>query len=310
MRLYIAGLYTSNFDKQGNLYSRLTDAEKVCRDSINHHLESYHYIHKQSYVDKIRADGTKVFLDSGAFSAFTKGVKVDLAAYCDYIKRNEDIIEKSDGVLLASVLDGIGDPLLTWQNQQYMEELGVRPLPCLHYSEDERYLEWYIANYEYITIGGMVPIDKTVLVDWLDRIWDKYLTDGSGNPRLKVHGFGLTTFNLMQRYPWYSVDSSSWVQQAANGNVVLTDYRKGSVIYLPVSDNSPTRRDEGRHLMSMTEVERQALWKHIEANGMEVERVKKEYLSRWAYNCWSYDRLGSILTDLTKTFRAPQPELF
>lgn len=310
MKLYIAGLYTSNFDLQGRLFERLTDAEKACRTGVRYYLESYHYVHKQSSVDKMRADGVKVFLDSGAFSAFTKGVQVDIRAYCDYIKRNEDIIEKVDGSLCASVLDGIGDPLLTWQNQWVMEQLGVRPLPCFHYGEDERYLEWYIANYEYITIGGMVPVDKSMLVHWLDRIWDRYLTDGSGNPRLKVHGFGLTTFNLMKRYPWYSVDSSSWVQQAANGNVVLTDYRPGSVIYLPVSNNSPTRRDEGRHIDNMTEVERVALWRHIEQFGMDVERLKTEYLSRWCYNAAAYDRLGSILTDLSKTFAAPQPELF
>jgi hypothetical protein len=258
----------------------------------------------------MRKDGVKVFLDSGAFSAFTKGVKVDIVAYCDYIKRNLDIIDVVDGALCASVLDGIGDPLLTWQNQWHMEQLGVRPLPCFHYGEDERYLEWYIANYDYITLGGMVPVDKRMLIHWLDRIWEKYLTDGSGNPRLKVHGFGLTTYNLMKRYPWYSVDSSSWVQQAANGNVVLTDYREDSVIYLPVSDNSPTRREQGRHITNMTDIERDALWSHIEAHGIEVERVKTEYLSRWAYNAAAYDKLGTILTDHVKTFTASQPELF
>lgn len=310
MKLYIAGLYTSNFDMRGRLFARLTEPEKAFRLGIRHYLESYHYVGRQAYVDRMRLDGVKVFLDSGAFSAFTKGVDVDLPAYCEYIKRNRDIIEEVDGSLCASVLDGIGDPLLTWQNQQAMERLGVRPLPCFHYGEDERYLEWYISKYSYITLGGMVPIDKRILINWLDRLWDRYLTDGAGRPRLRVHGFGLTTYNLMERYPWYSVDSSSWVQQAANGNVVLTDYRRGSVIYLPVSDTSPTRREEGRHLTTMSEPERQALWKHIEASGADVERVRSEYLSRWAYNAASYDRLGTILTESTRTFEAPQPELF
>lgn len=304
MRLFIAGLYTGNFDMHGRLFQRLTPEEKVMRSGIKNYLESYHYINRQSYVDKIRRDGKKVFLDSGAFSAYTKGVKVDIKAYCDYIKRNEDIIE------VASVLDGIGDPLLTWQNQQVMEKLGTRPLPCFHYGEDERYLEWYVANYEYITIGGMVPIDKKMLIHWLDRIWDRYLTDGSGRPKLRVHGFGLTTYNLMQRYPWYSVDSSSWVQQAANGNVVLTDYRLGSVIYLPVSSSSPTRRDEGRHITSMNDVERTALIRHLEKQGIDTERMKVEYLTRWSYNAAAYDKLGDILTNRELQFKAPQEELF
>jgi len=310
MKLYIAGLYTSNFDRHGRLYLRLTDNEKRLRDGIRYYLESYHYVHKQSFVDKMRRDKVKVFLDSGAFSAFTKGVKVDIRGYCDYILRNKDILENVDGALCASVLDGIGDPLLTWQNQQTMEKLGVRPLPCFHYGEDERYLEWYIANYDYITLGGMVPIDKGQLVHWLDRLWDRYLTDGAGRPRLRVHGFGLTTYRLMERYPWYSVDSSSWVQQAANGNVVLTDYRRGSVIYLPVSSSSPTRKTDGRHITTMTALERAALERHVESKGVELARVKDDYLSRWAYNAAAYDELGTVLTKQNEIFTAVQETLF
>lgn len=305
MKLYIAGLYTSNFDLHGSLFSRLDEVEKKARLGVSYLLESYHYVHRQAAVDKMRRDGVKVFLDSGAFSAFTKGVTIDLVGYCDYIKRNADIIE------VASVLDGIGDPLLTWQNQLAMEAQGVRPLPCFHYGEDERYLEWYISRYEYITLGGMVPIDKTILVDWLDRIWDRYLVDGAGRPKLKVHGFGLTTANLMVRYPWYSIDSSSWVQQAANGNVVLTDYTdKASVIYLPVSNASPRRHVDGQHLTTMNPEHQRALTEHLRRSGFDLNKLSTEYLSRWAYNCASYDALGKRLTTEDFRFHAPQRELF
>jgi hypothetical protein len=40
-----------------------------------------------------------------------------------------------------------------------------------------------------------------------DEVWHYIL---SNNPSLKVHGFGLTNIELMERYPWYSVDSSSF----------------------------------------------------------------------------------------------------
>lgn len=312
MRLYVAALYTNNFGLQGNVWDRLDDAEKRCRASVENYLESYHYIHKQSYVEKIRADGVKVFLDSGAFSAFTQGIKVDLPKYCDYIKQNIDIIEKSeDGDILASVLDGIGDDLQTFQNQHYMQEHGVRPLPCFHYGEDDRYLEWYIKNYNYITIGGMVPVDKTVLVHWLDRIWEKYLTDGSGNPRLKVHGFGLTTYNLMERYPWYSVDSSSWVQAAGNGSIVLPDFFDDKLAAVAVSENSPARKAEGRHLDNMSAREQQRIIDYLAKDGISVDRCRTEYLTRWAYNAGAYAKLGSnMAATKAKTFVAPQPEIW
>lgn len=306
MKLYLAGIYTSNFHKESQLYARLTEREKAARDGVRYYLESYHYIYKQAYVDKIRADGVKVFLDSGAFSAFTKGIEVDIRGYCDYIKRNLDIIENVDGALCASVLDGIGDPLKTWQNQMAMEQMGVRPLPCFHYGEDERYLEWYIANYDYITLGGMVPISTPQLFHWLDRIWDKYLTDGSGRPRLKVHGFGLTTQALMERYPWFSVDSSSWVQIAANGNILVPGL--GTV---PVSPNSPSAKQYNRHLNTIPDLQREGLVKRIAEQGFDIERLQVEYVSRWAYNCWAFTYINeNLLNTKPNTFQDEQMELF
>lgn len=305
MKLYLAGLYTSNFHKSSQLYARLDPAEKAARDGVRYFLESYHYIHRQAYVDKLRNDKVRVFLDSGAFSAFTKGVEVDLPGYCDYIKRNLDIIENIDGALCASVLDGIGDPLKTYENQMAMERLGVRPLPCFHYGEDERYLEWYIANYSYITLGGMVPISTPQLYHWLDRIWEKYLTDGSGRPRLKVHGFGLTTLSLMERYPWYSVDSSSWVQIAANGNILVPGY--GAI---PVSTSSPSIKDANRHLETLTPVQREALVDIISKQGFDIERLKTEYVSRWSYNCFAFTQINRNIEDKALVFLGDQIGLF
>lgn len=306
MKLYLAGIYTSNFHKTGQLYARITDRERAARDGVRYYLESYHYIHRQSIVDRIRADGVRVFLDSGAFSAFTKGVEVDLNGYCEFIKRNQDIIEVVDGDLCASVLDGIGDPLLTWQNQQAMERLGVRPLPCFHYGEDERYLEWYIEHYSYITLGGMVPISTPQLVHWLDRIWDRYLTKSDGTPKLKVHGFGLTSRMLMERYPWYSVDSSSWVQIAANGGVMSP--RFGTI---PVSENSPAAKQANRHVNTMPPYQREALIKHLEEDGFEFQRLQTEYVARWAYNCWAFTKMNEELNNFKEpVFKREQMELF
>ena len=288
MKLYLAGIYTSNFKIGGLLYNRLTENEKRQRESATNLLESFHYIHRQSFVDSIRGDNRKVFLDSGAFSAFTKGVSVDIPKYCEYIKRNKDIIEHVDGDILASVLDGIGDPLKTYQNQLEMERLGVRPLPCFHYGEDERYLEWYIANYSYITIGGMVPISTPQLKIWLDRIWEKYLTDGAGRPKVRVHGFGLTTVSLMERYPWYSVDSSSWVQIARVGGMMLMPEAR----VINVSNQSPQRRVEGQHIDTLTPPLRQAVEEKLRSCGVDTERMRETYLSRWCYNIWAFDQLG------------------
>lgn len=305
MRIYLAGMYTSNFDIGGRIYSRLTEPEKYSRDNVEHHLESYHYIHKESYVKRIRKDEKKVFLDSGAFSAFTKGVQVDIAAYCDYIKRNQDIIASVDGILCASVLDSIGNAQGTYENQMQMQRLGVKPLPCFHYGEDERYLEWYLNNYDYITIGGMVPISTPQLRIWLDRLWDKYLTNGAGRPRVRVHGFGLTSLALTQDYPWFSVDSSTWVMWAANGFILLPFEGK----QLNISAQSPTRKKAGQHFATYTEIEKNLLVEAITRAGYEPSRLETLYYVRWAWNSWAFPKFFK-LNPAVEVFKKQQLELF
>lgn len=300
-RLYNAALFTNAFDKLGRTYARLTPAEQRWRDTCEYFLESYHYINNESYVRRIRNEGVKVFLDSGAFSAFTKGEVIDLPRYCDYIHRNADIID------FPSVLDSIGDYKGTYRNQMEMERRGVRPLPCYHYGEPEEVLEHYIANYEYITIGGMVPISTPQLKIWLDRIWGQYLTNTDGSPKIKVHGFGLTSPLLMLRYPWFSVDSSSWVQTAANGSVFLP--RKGRPI--AVSVNSPARKMAGMHLDSVTPLEREALVKELERYNADIERVQTLYYTRWAFNAMAFPQYLKYYEHLkTTNYIEKDPGLF
>lgn len=278
MRLYQAGIYTSNFNLKGRVYAKLDDTEKWMRRSVQNYLESYHYIGKPSAIRKIRAEGIKVFLDSGAFSAFSLGATIDIGKYCDYIHENADIID------FPSVLDAIGDAEGTLKNQEEMERRGVSPLPCFHYGEPVEILDHYVKNYKYITIGGMVPISTPQLKIWLDRLWEEHLTNADGSPKTKVHGFGLTSLPLMMRYPWYSVDSSTWVQWAANG-MILVPTRTGQ---LDVSSKSSRRKIPGQHLDSMSAIETAALEADIRSFHVDPDRLRDLYYSRWAWNAWAF----------------------
>lgn len=302
MDLYIAALYTSNYGVGSRLYAASTPSAKALRAEVTHLLESYHYIHKQSFVDQIRKDGERVFLDSGAFSAFTQGVVIPIEQYADYIKTNKDIIK------MASVLDAIGDPEGTYHNQNKLESLGVEVLPCFHFGEPLDLCEYYVRNYPYMTIGGMVPIPNNKLMPWLDEVWDKVLTDKDGVARTKVHGFGLTARVLMERYPWYSVDSSSWVQMAANGNLIFPEINKA----IPISSRSPAKKIFGQHFDSYPPEAQARVLELLAFYGLTLEEVQDDYKSRWAFNAFSFDRVGKNLGEdhWRKPFRAVQPLLF
>lgn len=290
MNLFLAAVYTNSYKPGQNRYVKLNEVERSIVENVPHILESYHYVEGQRHVDQMRADGAKVFLDSGAFSAKSLGVEIDIDAYCNYIKENKDILRVEDGVVMASVLDGIGDPLKTWRNQLYMEHYGAKPLPCFHFGEDERYLEWYVERYPYITIGGMVRTKAEDVMQWLDRIWNDYMLDSAGRPKLKVHAFGVTTISLMERYPWWSVDSSSWIQAAAFGSIYTSKHGP-----IAVSSKSPSRHDMGRHLSTLTPIERAQVDSELAALGFNYERLSEVYESRAVYNMNGYVELNDIL---------------
>ena len=271
-------------------HEKLTDREKEIMVATPNILESYHYVHSQRYVDEMRADRAQVFLDSGAFSAHTLGVTINIEDYCRYIITNRDIIRHEDNVCMASVLDGIGDDLQTWRNQLRMEELGATPLPCFHFGEDDRFLEWYISRYPYITIGGLVGKSNLDVIQWLDRIWEKYILAGSGRPRLKVHAFGVTRIELMERYPWHSVDSSSWIQYAVYGHIFFPEF--GS---LTASSKSPGRHDFGRHVTTLTGPEQAFILNRLREKGFEYERIADVYEARAVFNCLSFQELNVLL---------------
>jgi len=299
MRIYLAAVYTTGIHLRSVYTTRMSPVEWECRLHVPHILESYHYVHKAQRVAEMRKDGVKVFLDSGAFSAFTQGVEIDLEAFCRYCVDNRDIVE------VVSVLDGIGDPQKTYENQCAMEEAGVVPLPCFHYGEDERYLEYYLERYPYITLGGMVPIAKPQLRLWLDRIWDRYLTDKHGRPKIKVHGFGLTSMSLMSRYPWYSVDSSSWQAYGSMGNILIP-----GVGPIPLSDTSPSRKQRARHFTNKPQLRQEVIDSEATDRGYDIDRLQRYYFSRWAFNMRAFYEIQNTLNEKPATFKRTQTGLF
>ncbi len=258
----------------GSAASGTTGHSQVLRPvRYPHVLESFHYMNSK-IVSAARADGTKFFLDSGAFSMFTQGVDVDLDKYAAFIHGHPDIIK------VASNLDDTSkDEAKSYSNQKALEALGCTVQPVFHAREDPVWLQRYIEEgYSYIFIGGMVPETTQWLQGWLDHIWQNYLTDKHGAPLVKVHGFGLTSLPLMFRYPWHSVDSTSWLMTATFGSIFLDmPQPRGGVkdIKVDFSDKSTKRHDlNSWHYGSLSAVEQHAVRERLAE--LEAERPYKD----------------------------------
>lgn len=304
MNIFMAAVYSNSYMHGMNRYAKLNDRERDIVEHLPHILESWHYVGKQSFVDHMRANNAKIFLDSGAFSAHTLGVTLKVEDYCEYICQNWDIIRCDDGNMMASVLDGIGDAQKTYENQLAMEAYfkakgwNVRPLPCFHFEEDSRYLDYYVANYDYITLGGMVGASTEQLRNWLDRVWENHLLDGSGRAKIKVHGFGITSVPLMEEFDWYSCDSSSWIQSAAFGSVVMPGLSASNpALPVSVSSKSPSRHVAGQHATTFSPIEVQRIFELLQSQGFTYERISEVYESRAAYNLWAFGEINKLMNE-------------
>jgi hypothetical protein len=227
-----------------------------------HVLESFHYINVAGKLKAIRHNRQKIFLDSGAFSAFTQGARISLSQYASFIQRNSDIIE------IASSLDVIGEghEQDSYNNLKELERLlgPGKVLPVHHVRDDDKWLQRYLAEgYDFIALGGMVRESTPALRLWLDHVWHHYLTNPDGTAKVKVHGFGLTTRELMFRYPWESVDSTSWVSTSNFGGVLIAfPQDDGSIkdFKIDFSDKSSARYNlKGWHFSALKPDEQDAV---------------------------------------------------
>lgn len=205
MRIYFAGA-------ESGLYNKL-----LAEQNAVNRLLSYHYIRRVSNL-KEHFGFPSVFIDSGAFSAMTQGVKIDIDNYIAFIKTHKEHVD------IVANLDVIGDAEASYNNYLYIKSKGLEPLAVYHFNTDIKYLIKYLEQTKFIAFGGMVGNSSNQLIPWLDRCFTvirKYWP-------VKVHSFGVTSKALIRRYPFYSMDSTSWLSSARYGGI--TEYKNGNVV--------------------------------------------------------------------------------
>lgn len=247
----------------------------------------------------------KLFIDSGAYSAETKGAHISVYQYLSFLKRWKPYLDVICG------LDVIGNAEATWHNQKVMEDWGQEPIPTFHFGEDYKWLVKYVERYSHMALGGQVGQSTEQLIKWLDEVWDQYLTNDEGLPIVKVHAFGVTSPDIMNRYPWHSVDSTSWLLAAATGKAILCDKDPLGFPWLrplAVSDKSP---DAGRdqHWDSLTPANRKGWGDLFEQKGYDIRELQTDYKVRFFCNAQAYVDFAKH-TSSYKPFVAPMMGLF
>ena len=266
----------------------------------------------------IRPTDFRFFLDSGAYSAWSKNAIIDLDEYCAFIKSNIDWL---DVYACLDVIPGAPGRAATtkereeaagqsWGNYLYMVSEGLDPLPVYHYGEDQKWL-YNMLDYgcQYIGIGGLVGVPSENRRLWLDRIFT-LLTDESGKATIKIHGFGMTALPLIFRYPWHSVDSTSWIKASMTGMVYLPQILDGEFRFdrtpmnCSVSDRSPAQNEGGKHANTFSKGMREILDRWLAECGKTFEDVASSYQHRATCNAYFFRMVSEAKVGKPFTHRA------
>lgn len=250
-----------------------------------------------------------LILDSGATTLYNKYVKketkgapgirlgdrrhVDDSFYKtqmfqEFRERYIEFVLEHDAYLEEYInLDVINNAEASYESLKYMESRGCHPLPVWHIGCGDKWLARYIdEGYKFICIGGLTNTRSDSLVPMLDRVWSHYLVDDDGMPIVRVHGLACTSFLLMRRYPWYSVDSATWTKMAAWGGVYFPRTidgqfdLKNNPIMLHISEESGRRRPWSRaELIELNDKQKKTRKPHHFLN--HCSRSYRPMIERW-----------------------------
>ena len=301
-RFYLAGV-SSFFNQSQWLIERL-QSQKI------YSLESF-WSSRQVEQMLEKHDDFKIFLDSGAYSWHSslvkQGVEPTPAEEKEYLDRYiAFIIKWKDRLWCYANLDVVGDPVRSKANMDYMESKGVQPMRVFHYSPkqgDEKirevhygYLEHMVKNYEFIALGGGAS-EGLHGPKYMRRYGDPaFALIGKDT---KVHGFGIASFQLVKRYPFYSVDSTTWIRLSAFGNIFVPcfdmkkkEYRydtKPKTVYVSeLGLYKPTAKGHFEYML--TDEDKEYVLTYLEHINEKMEDCTNQYIARQRVNVRYYEK--------------------
>lgn len=283
--------------------------EEFIREKGAYRLLSYH--NDKAVFRKRTEAGYQTFLDSGAYSAWTRDAQLDVDEYIQFVH------EYDHGISYYVQIDSIpgkptGTPTKeeklyaqekTWENFLYMEQNVNKPeklLPVFHYGSDFEYLERIIKHKpksNYICLGALVGVFKNKRKEFFDEVFDRLKgTD------IKVHALGMTDISLLQRYDVYSADSTTWLMNAVNGMIRLDN---GNTI--SISDRQIAGMN---HFDYMPNEIQKRIEEEAKEKGFTIQELREDIDNRAIFNIQYYLKWQEKLKTNERIKAVKQSKLF
>ena len=303
--------------EKNNIPFDLYFASATSTNTKNYLLENnlpilYSQYYQRSDISKvIKKSDSKIFVDSGAHTAHTKNLEIDVDNYIEYINTiSDDIyvfaqVDKIPGIYLQPKTkeDWALAPKLSWDNFLYMYERVKEPkkLMMIHHQGEnfkwlENMLEWTDKTGNHINYIGLSPrgdVPVSSKINYLSHCFN--IIEKSSNPNVKTHALGMTSLNVLEMFPLYSADSTTWKLIAAMGSIITP----WGVVY--VSTRGKYNKD---YLLNLNKEIQDNILNYIELNGFTFDDVSNtdnaryiiniNYLKNWAKN-YKYKGINSSI---------------
>jgi len=281
VKLYFAGAWAGKCNEEE---SRLGIKNKLVSYLYPDQLESWYAVSKGK-------EGN-IIIDSGAFSAWTRGLEIDLGKYAEYCHEmiykgeqdgkavkvvNIDVIpgRKGNSSSLNKVRSEANQNLIEdaakegYKNLKRLIGKGLTPIHVFHQGERWEWLHKMVELTDYIGISPANDLSVTSRKAWMASVFE-YME--KHNIKVDTHGFAVWMPSILKSLPFTSCDAVTWRVLAAWGGIYYPvggftnpDYSKGPHI-LHVS-----ARKSAKGLTILTEKKLEM----IEQDGYTYEELQK-----------------------------------
>jgi hypothetical protein len=173
-------------------------------------LISWVYFDKRTYhlLKNLEKGSYRLLIDSGAFTSWTLGKKIQLKDYLRFIDSISDLRPFN-----YAQLDVIGDSKATYKNLKEMHRLGYKDtLPIFTRGESLSRLDELYSYNDYLMLGGVAKgIGNLKYIKW-------FLNNNKGR---KLHILGCSEINIIKYYKPTSVDSSLMILPFRYNNIYI-----------------------------------------------------------------------------------------
>lgn len=273
-----------------------------------------------AWMPRGRVSTNEIMLDSGAFTAWSKGTKQSLdsvvASYDGILEKYGDLVRQWWFINLDVIPGSKGSPATPEQMHQAMCEsdhnfeklrarYGERVLPVYHQFEPASRLKDVASqNPNYICISPQNDVAEPLRVKFSKSAHQALKQI---NAITKTHGLATTGMRMMTIVPWFSADSTAWMMSAALGGILFFNGKTFVKVDMSERDIEKKPTVNRQHWRFIPKSLREMIAAEAATRLMTVDDLRDSYAARSAFNM---ETLINSIGDLQRFDLADQGDVF